>query len=91
MHHAESRFSTAFPPSSALTAAEVTIPSEAVQSAEVPLQELPCPSAMAEAYFTWGPDEVSAEQFNIQSTNTAYAEVVIISFLFHLGGWARHL
>ena len=57
--------------------AEATVTSDAVQSADVPLhtQDLPRPSAMAEAHFTWGPDEVSSEQF-IQSINTAYAEVV---------------
>ena len=57
--------------------AEATVTSDVVQSADVPLhtQDLPHPSAMAEAHFTWGPDEVSSEQF-IQSINTAYAEVV---------------
>ena len=39
------------------------------------LLELPQPSAMALAQFTWGPNEVSSEQF-IQSVNATYSEEV---------------
>ena len=39
------------------------------------LQELPRPVAMAEAHFTWGPNEVSSDEF-IQSIKSSYAEVV---------------
>ena len=42
------------------------------------IQELPCPSPMAEAHFTWGPWgpwEVSSEQY-INSVKVAYSEVV---------------
>ena len=52
-----------------------TTSSEAVGSVGVQLQELPRPVAMAEAHFTWGPNEVSSDEF-IQSIKSAYAEVV---------------
>ena len=39
------------------------------------IQELPCPAPMAEAHFTWGPGQVSAEQL-IKSVKAAYSEVV---------------
>ena len=47
------------------------------------IQELPCPAPMAEAHFTWGPGEVSAEQF-IKSVKAAYSEVVHWNTTFFL-------
>ena len=57
------------------------------------VQHLPRPSDMAEGHFTWGPDEVSSEQF-IRTINAAYDEVVHWKrsiFLFRLGRREKHL
>ena len=40
-----------------------------------PIPDLPAPSPLAQAHFTWGSSEVSSEQF-IRSVNAAYSEVV---------------
>ena len=40
-----------------------------------PFPELPPSSVMAQAHFTWGPSEVSSEQF-VQTVNAAYSEIV---------------
>ena len=46
-------------------------------SSRVPpsIPELPPSSVMAQAHFTWGPSEVSSEQF-VQTVNAAYSEIV---------------
>ena len=75
--------------------AEAIVRSDAVESADVPLhtQDLPRPSAMAEAHFTWRPDEVSSEQFIQPLTLPMLKWCIgnIIYFLSHLGRWAKHL
>ena len=40
-----------------------------------PFPELPPSSVMAQAHFTWGPSEVSSEQF-VQTVNAVYSEIV---------------
>ena len=72
--------------------AEATVTSDAVQSADVPLhtQDLPRPSAMAEAHFTWGPDEVSSDN-PLTLPMLKWCIGNVISFLSHLGRRAKRL
>ena len=55
---------------------DLLVPTQlSVDLQDATIQELPCPAPMAEAHFTWGSGEVSAEQF-IKSVKAAYSEVV---------------